>query len=250
MEFYPEQAATMFGPERSAFTEASTKSGKTTVALAWLYDYAIRPYDQNTACVWWVAPVYSQARIAFNRMRAALKGQPGFKSNFSIMQITCPHNVTMEFKSGDNPDNLYGQNVMAAVIDEASRIKGESIDAVRSTLSATRGPWRLIGNVRGMGNEFYQMCRKAERGELPNTTYHKIDAYLAASYSHQYPGLPDLKEIENAKAMLPEKAFRELYMVDPSGNDTNPFGIDAISACVAPLSPGGCLLYTSPSPRD
>jgi hypothetical protein len=36
-------------------------------------------------------------------------------------------------QSADNPDTLYGEDVHAAVIDEASRMKEDSFYAVRST---------------------------------------------------------------------------------------------------------------------
>ena len=77
--------------------------------------------------------------------------------------------------SADNPDGLYGEDVWAVVMDEASRTKEEAFHAVRSTLTATRGPFRGIGNVKGRKNWFYAMARKAEAGE-PELSYHKITA--------------------------------------------------------------------------
>ena len=53
------------------------------------------------------------------------------------------------FKGADKPDALYGEDVYAAVIDEASRCKEEAWHAVRSTLTATRGPIRIIGSGLG-----------------------------------------------------------------------------------------------------
>lgn len=179
--------------------------------------------------------MYPQAKIAFRRMVTALRAYP-VKVNRATLTLTFPHGVRIEFKSGHNPDHLYGENVIAAVIDEASRVQEASIVAIRSTLTATGGPWRLIGNVRGVGNYFYRLCRSAQAGTLPGATYHRINAYLAASYADEYPGLPKEAEVEEAKALLPAPVFRELYLADPSGEDTNPFGLEAIRACVGVLS--------------
>jgi hypothetical protein len=48
-------------------------------------------------------------------------------------------------KSGEKPDGLYGEDVFAAVIDEASRMREEAWHALRSTLTATRGMRISIG---------------------------------------------------------------------------------------------------------
>jgi hypothetical protein len=95
------------------------------------------------------------------------------------------------FKSAEKPDNLYGDDVYAVVIDEASRVRQESWHAVRSTLTATRGPVRIIGNIKGRKNWFYDLARKAEAGEegmhyalgksLVDALYGLI---LAANYSN------------------------------------------------------------------
>jgi hypothetical protein len=103
----------------------------------------------------------------------------------------------MWFKSGEKPDNLYGEDVYAAVIDEASRLRPESFHAVRSTLTFTGGPVRCIGNVKGRKNWFYELCRKAEHGE-PGYSYHKMTAYDAVA-----GGVFPESEIEDAKRACP-----------------------------------------------
>ena len=51
--------------------------------------------------------------------------------------ILLPNGATIWFRSGEHPDSLYGEDVWAAVIDEATRVKPEAWHAVRSTLTAT-----------------------------------------------------------------------------------------------------------------
>ena len=243
LTLYEEQRAALFGPEHLALTEASTKSGKTTAALLWLLDRACDPQRKRGDAVWWVAPVYSQALIPFRRMSSALNGKrkKQVAVNNQALTVTLPNGVRIEFKTGKIPDNLYGEDVYAAVIDEGSRQSRESIVAVRTTLTATHGPWRILGNVRGRGNYFYELCRAAEAGRLPDATYHHINAYTAAA--HNLPGLPTLADIESAKAELPPSAFRELFLAEPAGSDVNPFGIDAPRACVGPLADGPVVAF-------
>jgi hypothetical protein len=134
------------------------------------------------------------------------------------------------FKSADKPDGLYGEDVYAAVVDEASRCKEEAWHAVRSTLTATRGPVRIIGNVKGRKNWAYQLARKAESG-APGMTYAKITARDAI-----VGGVISQTEVEDARQILPADVFRELYEAEPSDDGGNPFGLAAIRARVGPLS--------------
>lgn len=230
-KLYAKQREAMFDKRRISLIEASTKSGKTVSGILWLYEQALRGKPGHN--YWWVAPVSMQARIAFNRMRQHFvdqDGRPTFTANMSDHTLTTPKGTVIAFRSGDHPDTLYGEDVYAAVIDEASRFKEESWHAIRSTLTATRGPIRIIGNVKGKKNWFYQLARLAEQG-MPNFGYHKLTAQDAVD-----AGVLDKEEIDSARAMLPEHVFKELYYAEPSDDEGNPFGADRIRACYAPLS--------------
>jgi phage FluMu gp28-like protein len=153
-----------------------------------------------------------------------------FLSNETKLLLTLPTGARIEFKSGEKPDNLYGDDVYAAVIDEASRMREESWYALRSTLTATQGKCKLIGNVKGKKNWFYKLGERARQGEA-EYKYFKITAYDAAR-----EGIISEKEIEQAKRDLPDYVFRELYLAEPADDKSNPFGLDAIRKCIAPLS--------------
>jgi hypothetical protein len=224
---YPKQFDALFDPRRYSITEASTKSGKTSAGIVWLIEQAIQGQDGWN--YWWVAPVKGQADIAFRR---ALRALPKDMANphLTLKTITLINGAVMWFKSGDDPDNLYGEDVYAAVIDEASRLKEDAYYAVRSTLTATRGPIRLIGNVKGKKNFFYQMARKAQQGD-PDMGYHKLVASDAVD-----AGVLEASEVDDARKHLPERVFRELYLAEASDDEGNPFGIQAIARCVKTLS--------------
>lgn len=225
---YPKQRAAIFdgrdiegNPARYALIEASTKAGKTVGSMSWLFEQALlgKPGDN----FWWVAPIYGQTEIAFRRLRRGLPKQL-IKANESKLTIKLRHGPMIWFKSGEKPDALYGEDVKAGVIDEASRVREESWHAVRSTLTATRGPLRIIGNVKGRKNWFYRMARRAEAGAR-GMSYAKLTAYDAVA-----GGVLDGQEIEDAKEQLPENVFRELYLAEPSDDEGNPFGLKHIAA--------------------
>lgn len=221
------QRASIFAPARYVCIEASTKSGKTAGCIVWLIEQALQSSAGRN--FWWVAPVYSQAKIAFRRIKRALPREI-YEANESELTITLANGALLWFKGADKPDSLYGEDVAAAVIDEASRCKEEAWHAVRSTLTATRGFLRIIGNVKGRKGWAYRLARQAESG-ANDMLYAKITAYDAVQ-----AGILSAEEIEDAKAKLPDNVFRELYLAEPSDDEGNPFGIKAIQACIKPIS--------------
>lgn len=241
---YPEQEAFLFAPERYSIVEASTKTGKTTGCLIWLNEKACLEGHEGWNG-WWVAPVYGQAKIAYSRLkRFATKGVIRF--NDSELTATYPNGAKLWFKSAEKPDNLYGDDVYAAVLDEASRMREEAWWAIRSTLTATKGPVRIIGNVKGRKNWYYKLARKAQTGE-PGFFYAKLTAWHAVA-----AGVLSREEVEDAERVLPEAVFRELYLAEPSEDGSNPFGISAIRACMTlkasaaqPVAAYGCDLAKS-----
>ncbi len=224
---YAKQRDAIFAPERYVVIEASTKTGKTVGCMAWLLEQALKgKAGQN---FWWVAPIFQQAKIPFRRIKRGITADV-FTANESELTLTLFNGTVISFKGADKPDSLFGEDVYAAVIDEATRCKEEAWHAVRSTLTATKGPVRIIGNVKGRKNWAYKMARKADAGER-NMRFAKLTAYDAVE-----AGVLDLEEVEDAKRQLPESVFKELYLAEASDDEGNPFSMAAIRANVRPLS--------------
>lgn len=211
-------------PERFTIMEASTKTGKTASHIIWLFEQGLSVKEGQS--VWWVAPVYSQAEIAFNRMRNQVSQRNIFDVNHSKLKLTLPTGGIIHFKSAQDPDNLFGEDVYAAVFDEASRAKEQAWFALRSTLTATNGKCKIIGNAKGKKNWMYRLGVKARAGE-PDYKYFKITAYDAVE-----AGILTLAEVEQAKRDLPDFVFKELYLAEPNEDGSNPFGFDFIRECL------------------
>lgn len=214
--------------ERSLYlTDDFIPTHNTVGCLAWIIEQALQgKANQN---FWWVAPVYEQAKIAYRRLKNNLTREI-FKPNESELSLLFLNGARIICKSGEKPDNLYGEDVFAAVLDEASRMREESWFALRSTLTATKAPVRIIGNVKGRKNWFYRLARRAEAGE-PNMRYQKITAFDAIEAK-----ILDEAEIEDARRTLPKEVFEELYLAIPTEDGSNPFGITEIQNCITPLS--------------
>ncbi len=215
-------------PSRFTVTEASTKSGKTASHIIWEFEQALK-LEANQR-VWWVAPVYQQAEIAFSRMKAQVSDPSFFKVNETKLRLTLPTGSIIEFRSADKPDNLYGDDVYAAVFDEFTRAKEDAWTALRTTLTATNGKCKFIGNIRGKKNWGYKLGVKARSGE-PGYEYFKITAMDAVK-----AGIISQSEVDQARRDLPEHAFKQLYLAEALDDGANPFGSSHIAACVEPMS--------------
>lgn len=226
-KLYPKQSAAFFNEKRYSICEATTKAGKTVGGMTWLVERGLRgSKGQNRG---WIAPVTNQAKIAYTRIK---RGMPNdlIRTWDTDRIIELPNKAILRFLSGEDPDNLYGEDMFDIVLDEVTRLREEAWHAARSTLTATGGFARLIGNVKGRQNFAYRLARKAEAGE-PDWNYSKITCYDAIQ-----AGVISQQEIEDAKRTLPERVFKELYEAEPSDDGGNPFGLGAIARCIAPLS--------------
>lgn len=237
-KLYKLQSEAFFNDFRYAWIEGSTKSGKTVSCMAWIIEQAVFIGKEGRE-FWWVAPVSAVASIAFKRLK---RGIPAYFIRSIISSpgkesITLINGAVIRFKSGENANSLYGEDVWAAVLDEASRMKEDVFHAVRSTLTATRGKVRIIGNVKGRKNWFFLGCRKAESGEADHI-YRKITALDAVA-----AGVFPMEELEDARRALPEAVFKELYLCEASDDGGNPFGLKYIRQNIAPVSNKAPVVY-------
>lgn len=220
------QRAILESNARYTLTEASTKIGKTFSHLWWLFERAGKP-PKPGANYWWIAPVYGQAEIAFTRLKRFLGGSSDFRVNLSKLYVETPCESFIHFKSAENPEALYGEDVYGAVFDEFTRAKEAAWIALRTTLTATKAPCKFIGNVKGKKNWGYKLGVKARAGE-PNWEYFRFNAEDAIR-----EGILDPEEIAQAKRDLPHDAFMELYMAEALNDQSNPFGMDYIKKAVS-----------------
>ena len=205
-DFAGYQKSILESKKRFTITEASTKVGKTFSHLYWLFEEAHK--GEAGYEYWWIAPVYSQAEIAFKRLMRKIAESGAYVINLSKLSITTPLGTIISFKSADNPNTLYGENVHGFVFDEYSRAKEDAWFALRTTISYTRAKGKFIGNVVDR-NWAWELARKAEKGLDPDFEYFKVTAYQAVD-----AGILSLDEVEQAKKDLPPRIFKMLYMAE------------------------------------
>ena len=221
---YEKQRAAFYAPERYVWIEGATKSGKTHGCLHWSLYHAFQdsPGEQSA----WVAPVGSQAKMALDRAARYLP-EPLRVVNLSERFIEIRGAGRLWFKGSDRPDSIYGEDYKRVAVDEATRMKESAWDAVRSTLTSTQGPARLMANVRGRSNFHYKGCRAAA-GKTGHK-YVKLTCWDAVD-----AGVVPRSEIEDARQAFADRphVFRQLYECEPADDGSNPFDLKAIEQLV------------------
>lgn len=232
-ELYPYQTAILDCPARFTVTIAATKCGKTASHIVWLFEQALQCKANQS--VWWIAPTFVQAKIAFDRMKVQITDRNFYKSNETNLIITLVTGAKIHFKTAEKPDNLYGDDVYAFVFDEFTRAREAAWFALRSTITSTGGKGKFIGNAKSKKNWGYKLAMRAKGGADPDYQFFKITAYDAAECGMMTKdGRPLIEEIEGAKRDLPESVFNELYLAEASEDGSNPFGLKYIAAICYP----------------
>lgn len=230
---YDYQKAILNSTARFTVTIAATKIGKTASHIVWLFEQAL--ICKANQSVWWVAPTFSQAKIAFDRMKVQISERSFFTANETNLLITLAHGSKIHFKTAEKPDNLYGDDVYAFVFDEFTRAREAAWIAIRTTISSTGGRGKFIGNATSNKSWGYKLAMKAKGGHAPDFEYFKVTAYDAAEAGlRTKEGIPLIEEIEAAKRDLPEYAFNALYLAESGEDGANPFGLKYIAACCHP----------------
>lgn len=213
----------LYNGKRFTFTEASTKCGKTFSHIFWIFERSHENWNKEGYEHWWVAPVYDQAKIAFNRLRRKIARYSAYTVNETRLTIVCPNGAIIRFRSADKPDNLFGDDVHSIVFDEAPRAKVDAWYALRSTITATGGFMKLIGNFGGTANWMHQLKNKAKTDE--NYAYYRVNAWDAVR-----EGILDRAEVEQAQKDLPDKIFKQLYLAEETESEDQLISFDTMES--------------------
>lgn len=155
----------------------------------------------------WIAPSYEQATKV--GMAAVLELMPTDDTMRTVVRsgvptVTLCNGTTFEFKSADTPDNIFGHAYDYIVVDEAGRISEAAWDAIRSTVTATHGPIRLLSNPTGKTGWFYRLYLAG----LDGNPSRDVDSFKWRTADN--PLVPK-EELEDARRHTSEQTYRYLY---------------------------------------
>jgi hypothetical protein len=153
--------------------------------------------------VWWVAPVYFQARIAWRVLKPVVRRIPGVVIRESDKVFLFPGGGELWFKSADRPDGLRGEGLDGLIIDEADFIDGEVWSKTLRPALADRRGWALfISTPQTKDGWFHKLYKRGQK-----------DGKVWASWSYPSWTNPflDPEEIEEAKGDMTELEFAQEF---------------------------------------
>lgn len=159
---HPKQNEFVQDQHRFVIAACGSKTGKTFGLANWAIKEA---WNRDQALVWWVAPVYKQAQIAFKLIGRLLppsryhKRSSAGEMSYELLYSDGRVRSIIDFRSAENPDTLRGEGVHAAVGDEAGFWKKESFVSLMTTLTQTAGKLRLISTPKGKNWFYEEWCK-------------------------------------------------------------------------------------------
>jgi hypothetical protein len=210
-------------PARFLSVDAGRRWGKTVSGLNW----GLEGICNEGGPVWWIAPIYATSKMAYRRLiDAAWKGGAAAAikdKSETELRVEFINGEVLWFKTGDNPDNLRGEGIKRAILDEGARLKRDVWEGViRPALSDTNGRALIISTPKGK-NWFYEIF---ERGQDPL----QAENYQSWKFpTADNPRVPS-EDIEQAKQTLPLDVFKQEYLAEFLENQAGVFR--NIEACV------------------
>jgi len=241
---HPKQATIMRDPTRFRIVPAGRRFGKTFMARREAFEYA---FENPGSLVAYFAPTDDDARdLAFEPLKQAIPGRllAEEPKETPPREIRLTNGSRLRFRGIKS--STRGRGYDHVVIDEAgevgNRLNGYWPEVIRPSLSDTAGTALIIGTPKGR-NFFWDL---KQRGDDPDDD--EVSSWTATTYDNPY--VPD-DEVEQARATLPERVFRQEYLaefVDESGQvftyETRPYAVEAVQGR-EPFTTGVDLARTS-----
>lgn len=176
--------------------------GKSLMGMNLLLYWAI---NDGPCKIMWVSPVYAQANKVHKELYAAIaKSGIVAQNNFSSSELKFKNGSTVIFRSAERYDNIRGETLDYAILDEAAFMKDDAWrEAIKPTL-LVRGKKALFISTPKGKNWFHDLYQLGVSEDHDNYA-----SYTGSSYDTPYISV---EEVEEAKLTLPEKVFQQEYL--------------------------------------
>lgn len=181
----------------------------------------------------WLAPTYRQTRIAWRKLRKAMK--PWMRDlctwRKSDKTVEFPNGTLLQMLSEESGvDNLVGDGFDYLIVDEAARIKDETIEELEPTLAANDGTLIAITSPKGKRGWFYKRWVRGMAGLDPDIAAYHFPSSSSPHVSQAF--------LDRVKRNNPEHVWRQNYLAEWLDSYASPFpSIDALirGGLAAPL---------------
>ncbi len=203
LSLHPAQQEVWESQSRFKVVAAGRRFGKTVLGTAKLL---VSATSTPKSVSLWVSPSHSQSRMALDMVAGVIPSEYR-EVNRTFSEIYLPNSSKLLFRSGERWDNLRGDGLVCAVLDEAAFLDERVwTEAVRPALSDHKGEALLISTFNGE-NWFYRYYRNAI--EEDNSQW--------ASWRFKTLDNPfiDPSEVDEARRNLPREVYEQEYEASP-----------------------------------
>lgn len=217
---HPSQARVLAESSRHNVLMCGRRWGKT-----WLGVHIVARAALDGQPAAWLAPTYRYLRSVWRTLRRILAPVASRVSEVEH-RIECMTGGSIDCWSLDDPDPCRGRRYAVAVFDEASlvrHLREAWAGAVRPALTDLRGRSWFLFTPRGRGYA-HTLYLRGQSGDPEWRSWR-----LRTTDNPHMPA----EEIESARHDMPDHVWRQEYEAEPADDGGNPFGLDAIRACIA-----------------
>lgn len=154
---------------------------------------------------WWISPSYPMSTEIWNEYKTMLAPVTADKSE-QDRRLQLVTGGVIQVKSGHDPDALRGRGLDLAVLDEAAFIRKEVWEAaIRPALTDKKGSALFLSSPSGR-NWFWGAWMRGNNPAYP--------AWKSLHFPTSANPLIDPAEIEEARALLPERLFKQEFLAE------------------------------------
>ena len=194
-------------PAKRKVLVAGRRFGKSHLSLMWLLQKEIQAGERR----WIVTPTYRQGKATTWKLMRQIFRDYDCQINESELLVRLPNDAEIAIKGAEQENNLRGAGLDMVVMEEYSYIKPHVWDEIiYPTLTTTDGEAFFIGTPNGYDHLYNAYLKgQSDDPDWKSWQYTTVDG-----------GYVPEKEIEKAKAMMDERAFKTEFLAsfETTGN--------------------------------
>lgn len=219
------QKIVMKHPARFKVVACGRRWGKTELGKTVLLLSSVRDKKRG----WWLAPTYQMAGQIWRDLKSSVKGIDGVAVKESERRIDIADGGMIAVRSTHHPDNLRGEGLDLAVLDEAAFMAPRVWpEIVRPMLTTTGGGALFLSTPFGR-NWFWEQFKTGMDGA--------VEDWMAFQFTTADSPFIAAAELEGIRRQTSEHVWRTEYLAEFSDESGQVFR--GIGAAVLPFAPDG-----------